>query len=75
MVIEGVFTRAEYEASSSLTTNVTLKLGMTYVEAQKLQNALMNRRSDEIQMVIRSWVPEPEIEQPLDKPSTTQESW
>jgi hypothetical protein len=75
MVIEGIFHRARYaDAFGEAQENVILELYMTSAEKENLQNALMNRRMDTIQMVINTAAVEQKPATP-DTPSTTSESW
>jgi hypothetical protein len=76
MVIEGIFVKASYDHEHQRRgqTRVTVEVMMDDNELTKLQNGLINRRMDAIQMVINSSVPE---EKPVaaDTPKTTIESW
>jgi hypothetical protein len=73
MVIEGSFERTDYTLVGNERTLVKLELMLTSEETLKLQNALMNRRMDQIQLVVNS-APQ-EVESPTDTPKTTSESW
>jgi len=75
MVIEGIFHRARYaEAFGEADENVILEIYMTKAERENLQNALMNRRMDVIQMVINS-AAVAKTPTTTDTPNTTIESW
>lgn len=73
MVIEGSFERTDYTLVGNERTLVKLELMLTNEETLKLQNALMNRRMDQIQLVINS-APQ-EVESTTDTPKTSSESW
>lgn len=73
MVIEGVFNRSSYEHDGGPWVTTTLVLHLKTDEALKLQNALMNRRMDQVQLVVNS--ARQEVESPTDTPKTTTESW
>lgn len=73
MVIEGVFSRADYTALGNHSTLVKMELMMTNTQLNKLQNALMNRRRNEIQLVVNS--AEVDVADTDDTPKTTTESW
>jgi hypothetical protein len=73
MVIEGQFSRAEYTLVGQENALVKMELMLTNEEAVKLQNALMNRRMDQIQFVVNS--APAEVDSPTDTPKTTSESW
>ena len=73
MVIEGSFERTDYTLVGNERTLVKLELMLTSEETLKLQNALMNRRMDQIQLVINS-APQ-EVESTTDTPKTSSESW
>lgn len=75
MVIEGNFSRAEYTLVGQESALVKMELMLTLEETVKLQNALMNRRMDQIQFVVNSAPPSWESETPHDTPKTTTESW
>ena len=75
MVIEGSFSRAEYTLVGQEHALVKMELMLTNEETIKLQNALMNRRMDQIQFVVNSVPPSWESESPADTPKTTSESW
>ena len=75
MVIEGNFSRAEYTLVGQESALVKMELMLTNEEAVKLQNALMNRRMDQIQFVVNSATPSWESESPADIPKTNLESW
>lgn len=72
-MIEGSFSRAEYTLVGNDKTLVKMELVLTNEEVTNLQNALMNRRMDQIQLVVNS-APQ-EVESPTDTPKTTSESW
>jgi hypothetical protein len=73
MVIEGNFSHADFTLVGNSSTLVRLELMLTNEETVKLQNALMNRRMDQMQMVINS--APPEAAPATDTPKTTSESW
>ncbi len=74
MVVEGQFISAEYDAAKRTGTVVTVKMTLDHAELLKLQNGLMSRRMDTIQMVINSAAVA--VADTKDTPSTpTTESW